>query len=95
MTTKTRLLIVDDQRIFAEGLHYVIEARASEFEPADVKAVRQRLSASQVDSASMIGVSVATVRNWEQGHRLPEGPARALLEVAARNPQAVVEALSA
>lgn len=37
----------------------------------------------------MIGVSVATLRNWEQGRRTPDGPALALLRVAARNPRAV------
>jgi putative transcriptional regulator len=41
----------------------------------------------------MIGVSVATLRNWEQGRRMPDGPALALLQVAAHNPAAVVEAL--
>jgi len=41
----------------------------------------------------MIGVSVATLRNWEQGRRVPEGPAQALLRVAAVNPKAVVDAL--
>ena len=43
----------------------------------------------------MIGVSVSTLRNWEQGRRRPEGPALALLRVAARNPKAVVDALHA
>ena len=41
----------------------------------------------------VIGVSVATLRNWEQGRRTPDGPALALLRVAARNPKAVIEAL--
>ena len=41
----------------------------------------------------MIGVGVATLRNWEQGRRIPDGPALALLRVAARNPRAVAEAL--
>jgi len=41
----------------------------------------------------MIGVSVGTLQNWEQGRRKPEGPARALLQVAAKNPKAVIEAL--
>ena len=36
----------------------------------------------------MIGVSVATLRNWEQGRRVPDGPALTLLRVAARNPKA-------
>ncbi|PYV38295.1 MAG: transcriptional regulator, partial [Acidobacteria bacterium] len=50
---------------------------------------------SQAEFALMIGVSVATLKNWEQGRRTPEGPARALLKVAAKNPKAVAEALSA
>jgi putative transcriptional regulator len=41
----------------------------------------------------MIGVSVATLRNWEQGRRRPEGPALALLRIATRNPRAVEQAL--
>ncbi len=43
----------------------------------------------------MIGVSAATLQNWEQGRRHPEGPARALLKVASHNPEAVAEALGA
>ena len=42
----------------------------------------------------MIGVSVSTLQNWEQGRRRPEGPACALLRVAAVNPQAVAAALA-
>ena len=42
----------------------------------------------------MIGVSVATLQNWEQGRRKPEGPARPLLQVALYNPKAVQEALT-
>jgi putative transcriptional regulator len=68
-------------------------SRATTFRPADVQAVRAKLGASQAEFALMIGVSVATLRNWEQGRRTPEGPALALLQVAARNPKAVVEAL--
>jgi len=49
---------------------------------------------SQEEFTGMIGVSVATLQNWEQGRRRPEGPARALLRVAAKNPQAVAEALA-
>ena len=68
-------------------------SRSIEFQPADVRAVRVKLKASQTDFALMIGVSVATLRNWEQGRRTPDGPALALLRVAARNPKAVIEAL--
>jgi putative transcriptional regulator len=65
------------------------------FRPADVKAVRAKLKTTQAEFALLIGVSVATLRNWEQGRRRPEGPALALLRVAARNPRAVVAALHA
>ena len=68
-------------------------SRATEFAPADVKAVRAKLRVSQREFALMIGVSVATLQNWEQGRRNPEGPALALLRVAAKNPKAVAAAL--
>lgn len=68
-------------------------SRVHEIKPADVKAVRHGLGASQSEFALMIGVSVSTLQNWEQGRRQPEGPARALLKVAARNPRAVTDAL--
>jgi putative transcriptional regulator len=67
--------------------------RVTEFAPVDVRAIRQRLLKSQSEFARMIGVSVATLQNWEQGRRRPEGPARALLKVAAENPEAVSAAL--
>jgi len=68
-------------------------SRTFTFRPADVKTVRAKLKKSQTEFALMIGVSVATLRNWEQGRRRPEGPALALLRVAARNPRAVMAAL--
>lgn len=69
-------------------------ARVTEIQPDDVRAIRFKLAKSQADFALMIGVSVATLQNWEQGRRRPDGPARALLRVAARNPEAVMEALA-
>ncbi|MGB2610862.1 MAG: helix-turn-helix domain-containing protein, partial [Isosphaeraceae bacterium] len=58
-----------------------------------VKAIRQRLGKSQSEFALLIGVSVSTLQNWEQGRSAPEGPARALLRVAAKDPEAVAKAL--
>jgi putative transcriptional regulator len=69
-------------------------SRLTEFAPVNVKAIRRRLGKSQSEFARMIGVSVATLQNWEQGRRRPEGPARALLKVAANDPDAVTAALS-
>jgi putative transcriptional regulator len=58
-----------------------------------VRSIRDQLDVTQEEFALMIGVSVATLRNWEQGRRVPDGPAQALLRVAAANPKAVVAAL--
>ncbi len=69
-------------------------SRRFEFAPADVRAIRERLALTQSEFALMIGVSVATLRNWEQGRRSPEGPARALLKVASENPEALISALA-
>jgi len=52
-------------------------------------------ASQQNEFALMIGVSVATLQNWEQGRRTPDGPARALLKVAAEAPDAVAKALEA
>jgi putative transcriptional regulator len=69
-------------------------SRVTTLEAADVRKIRDGLGVTQEDFALMIGVSVATLRNWEQGRRVPDGPAQALLRVAAANPKAVVAALS-
>lgn len=69
--------------------------RVTTFKPADVRAIRDQLEVTQAEFAMMIGVSLATLRNWEQGRRVPDGPARALLKVAARDPRGVAIALSA
>ncbi len=68
-------------------------SRRFEFKPDDVKSIRVKLGLSQSEFASMIGVSTSTLQNWEQGRRQPEGPARALLRVAAVSPEAVANAL--
>jgi len=70
-------------------------SRTITFNPADVRAIRKRLDKSQSEFALMIGVSVSTLQNWEQGRRTPEGPAQALLKIAAANPDAVAQALGA
>jgi DNA-binding transcriptional regulator YiaG len=59
----------------------------------DVSVLRRRLKLSQVEFANRFGFSVATVRNWEQGRVLADGPARVLLAVIASEPQAVIRAL--
>jgi len=68
-------------------------SRVFRFAPADVKAIRAKLGKSQAEFSVMIGVSVATLRNWENGRRRPEGPALALLRVVSASPKAVTRAL--
>ena len=69
-------------------------SRVAKFAAVDVKAIRRRLGKSQAEFARMIGVSVATLQNWEQGRRRPEGAARAFLRVIEREPAAVQRALA-
>ena len=68
-------------------------SRVFEYQPTDIKAIRLKIGKSQSEFALMIGVSVSTLQNWEQGRRSPGGPARALLKVAEHDPEAVAEAL--
>jgi putative transcriptional regulator len=70
-------------------------SRMHEIQPPGIRKARERLNVSQSEFALMIGVSVRTLQNWEQGRRRPEGPAKALLRIAFRNPQAVLDALHA
>jgi putative transcriptional regulator len=58
-----------------------------------VKEIRERLGLTQSSFATLMGVSSRTLQNWEQGRRQPEGPAKALLRVVDREPQAVLHAL--
>lgn len=60
----------------------------------DVKAARASLGLSQPAFARTFGVSVATVRNWEQQRRRPQGAARVLLHMIARDPKAVAEVIA-
>ena len=70
-------------------------SRTIRFEPDDVRRIRKGLGLSQSEFALLIGVSASTLQNWEQGRRQPEGPARALLRIAATHPKALLDALQA
>ena len=56
--------------------------------------LRRRAQLTQLEFASRLGVPVETIRNWEQGKRMPRGPARALLAVIAHAPDTVFAALA-
>ena len=65
-----------------------------EFSPVDVKNIRAKVGMSQNEFASSFGISVSTLRHWERGDRSPHGPALVLLNVVAKEPEAVLKALS-
>jgi len=68
--------------------------RTFEFPESEVRKIREQYGLSQDKFATLMGISVATLRNWEQGRRKPEGPARILLRVAAAHPHALLDIIS-
>lgn len=62
--------------------------------PIEVRDLRRRADLTQQEFAAKLGVPVETIRNWEQGKRMPRGPARALLAVIAHAPDTVFAALA-
>lgn len=62
-------------------------SRTFEFQAVNVTRIRERLSLTQPRFAALLGISTATLRNWEQGRRTPEGPARVLLNVVDKHPE--------
>ncbi len=88
---KDLLTSVDQARRIHTGKQKA--GRVFKFNPIIVKNIRMKLHASQIEFAQMIGISVDTLQNWEQGRRRPEGPAMALLKVAEADPETVMKAL--
>jgi putative transcriptional regulator len=68
-------------------------SRKFTYDRLDIKHIREKNNLTQEQFAIMLGISVRTLRNWEQGRRIPEGPAMVLLRVADRNPKAIMEAV--
>ncbi len=90
---KDLLTSIDQARKIHAGK--IKPGRIFKFNPIIVTNIRKKLHVSQSEFAHLIGVSVDTLQNWEQGRRRPEGPALALLKVAEINPEAVMQALHA
>ena len=98
-----------DKKLFADLLDSVREMQsvrrgsatatrvttAGELREPDVAELRESVGLSQPLFAQALGISLSTLRNWEQGRRRPEGPARVLLHVFKRHPEAVVDAVTA
>lgn len=70
-------------------------SRRSVMDDPDVPGIRRRLGLTQEKFAMLLGISLGTLRNWEQGRRKPEGPARILLCIVAKHPKAVLDAVHA
>ena len=68
--------------------------RTFSFPESEVRKIREKYGLSQDKFATLIGISAATLRNWEQGRRKPEGPARVLLRVAATHPDALLNIIA-
>jgi putative transcriptional regulator len=94
-----------DKQLFAELVESMTEmgeitrgerAPSREFfvDSAGIKAIRQASSLSQAKFAKLIQVELGTLQNWEQGRRVPTGPARVLLRALEKNPRAVLEAIA-
>jgi len=68
-------------------------SREADSRGPDVAAIRGEYGLSQAKFAALVGISVRTLQNWEQGRREPQGPARVLLRVAAKHPRAVLDSV--
>lgn len=93
-----------DKKAFKELVNSVREAgaiyrgqqnasRSFEFTAVDVKAIREQTGLSQSKFAILVGVSVDTLQNWEQGRRTPRGPAAVLLKILQVDPEHAIKAL--
>jgi len=70
-----------------------LESREVEVSRPEVREIREQYALSQQDFARLFGISVRTLQQWEQGRRFPQGPAKILLSVISKNPQAVWDVL--
>ena len=78
---------------WVDGKDVAVRVTTVEVPMIDVKETRRRLGLSQAAFAAKFGFQPATLRNWEQGRTYPDGPARVLLTVIAKHPEAVEDAL--
>ena len=83
------LTSIEQSRPIVQGKK--LPSRTFRIENPDVAAIRRHLGLTQKKFAELLGISPATLRNWEQGRRRPEGAARVLLCVAAKYPKAVLD----
>ena len=80
-----------DSIAHAKGNKSVV--REHRIEPIDVRSIREKTGMSQQRFCATFGISIGTLRHWEQGLRSPRGAARVLLKVVDHNPKAVIKAV--
>ncbi len=84
----------DMSEALTRGFDYLPKGYPDDLGP-DARAIRKRLGMTQQSFAESFGIPLATLRNWEQGRTVPDQPARTLLAVIARDPEAVKSSLRA
>jgi putative transcriptional regulator len=89
-----RIVELRDGQEFPLAPAMAVAAPAEIASPPLVRDLRRRVRLTQQEFAARLGVPVETIRNWEQGKRMPRGPARALLAVIAHSPETVFAALA-
>jgi putative transcriptional regulator len=77
---------VKEIREYKKGKLFLRTSQLSE--PSSPRTIREKLQLSQIAFANLMGVSVRTLQDWEQGRRNPKGPAKSLLRIAEQNPGA-------
>ena len=85
---------LDEARAYRAGAHSGFAVHEIRVADPDVASIRASTNLSQSAFARSIGISTGTLKNWEQGRRRPEGPARVLLALIAKRPSIVQEELA-
>ena len=85
---------MNDTRAYLDGERVMFAVHEIEVSNPDVAAIRSKTGLSQPAFARSIGISLGTLKNWEQGRRRPEGPARVPLALIDKRPSIVQEELS-
>ena len=91
-------VVPDAEDVLDEGRHFIPAKHRRALlngtpAGADIREFRTMLNLTQETFSVALGISVATLRNWEQDHRHPDGPALALLRLVARHPRLLTHEL--
>ena len=91
-SVKTLIEGIEDILAYQEG-RKELKTKSVSIPEIDVSEIRGQLNLTQEEFAKKFGFSVSTIRNWEQGTRQPDGPARILLSLIANDAEAIIEQL--